>query len=72
MEDFYLNIDLSKLFRAFMKEFNDKNGVKTKCICIPVEDNGIYTGFSDIAKIRGGKRLGIALFIRGIRKGITP
>ena len=51
MEDFYLNIDLSKLFRAFMKEFNDKNGVKTKCICIPVEDNGIYTGFSDIAKI---------------------
>ena len=51
MEDFYLNIDLSKLFRAFMKEFNDKNGVKTKCICIPCEDNGIYTGFSDIAKI---------------------
>ena len=51
MEDFYLSIDLSKLFRAFMKEFNDKNGVKTKCICIPVEDNNIFTGFSDIAKI---------------------
>lgn len=51
MEDFYLSIDLSKLFRAFMKEFKDKNGVNTKCICIPCEDNGIYTGFSDIAKI---------------------
>lgn len=51
MEDFYLSIDLSKLFRAFMKEFNDKNGVKTKCICIPVEDNNIFTGFSDIARI---------------------
>lgn len=51
MEDYYLSIDLSKLFRAFMKEFNDKNGVKTKCICIPVEDNNIFTGFSDIARI---------------------
>lgn len=51
MEDFYLSIDLSKLFRAFMKEFKDKNGVNTKCICIPIEDNGIYTGLTEKAKI---------------------
>ena len=51
MEDFYLSIDLSKLFRTFMKEFKDKNGVNTKCICIPIEDNGIFTGYTENAKL---------------------
>ena len=60
MEDFYLNIDLSKLFRAFMKECSNKKGVLTTCICIPVEDNVIFTCFSDVAKL--------ALKMRAYRK----
>lgn len=41
MNDYNLNLDLLKCHKAFVYNFNAKNGTKKPCICIPMDENFI-------------------------------
>lgn len=42
-EDYRMRIVLTKFLRARIQEIENENGEMEKCVCIPIEDNKIYT-----------------------------
>ena len=42
-EGYRMRIVLTKFLRARIQEIENENGEMEKCVCIPIEDNKIYT-----------------------------